>query len=286
MQTASLRPGVQIFDDVVAFSKAVGEAGYAIDFQSIMQLNTGFLQSAEKYLILNIKDYENDDPNNLLFMTEEKAFLYSKSPPRAEAFNPFEKVCNKPYGRSTVLAYLILNKAVVSYKKRLEVLINGIKEIEQSYDAKKYRELALEFSRLYDRLEDFDDLVLRLEESPLKEVETRYISFDYSVLIAEGRGLLDRCRNRFNMLKDIARDHEIMVTTELNKRIERLNEVVKKLTALTVVLMIPNVIAGHFGMNFRSMPELEIPWAYPAVIIFQIIISTLAIIVFRKIKWL
>ncbi|MBI4258660.1 MAG: magnesium transporter CorA family protein [Thaumarchaeota archaeon] len=286
MQATSLRPGIQLFDNINAFSKAIENEGFSFDFPSITELNTNFLQSAEKYLIVNIKDYDNDDPNNLLFMNGEKAFLYSKSPPRPETFHPFENVCNKPRGRSTVLTFLILNKAAISYKKRLETLIAGIKELEQHYDATKYRELVLDFNRLYDRLEDFDDIVLRLEESPIKEVETRYLSFDYSVLIAESHGLLDRCRNRLNMLKDLSRDHEIMVTTELNRRIERLNEVVKKLTALTVVLMIPNLIASHFGMNFGFMPELGIPEAYPTVIVSQIIISLLALLMFRKIKWL
>ena len=55
---------------------------------------------------------------------------------------------------------------------------------------------------------------------------------------------------RLAMLRDLSRDHELRVTTELNLRIEKLNDVVKRLTAITVILMIPTLIASHFGMNF------------------------------------
>ena len=281
------KPGaeLQVFDDLTQFSKAVEAAGFAFDFQSLTKLNINFFEPSDKYLILNIKDY-GDDPNNLLFLNEDKTFLYSKAPPPQKAFETFEKVYSKPYGKSTVLAFLTLNKALTSYKKKLETLINSMRELEQNFDAKRYRELTFEYAGLYDRVEDFNDIVIRLEESGIKEVETRLISFDYSVLIAESTSLLDRCRNRLNILKDIARDHEMQTAAEFNKRLERLNVLIMKLTALTIIFMTPNIIAGHFGMNFAYMPELRVPWVYPAVIASQIAIVLTLIVVFRRVKWL
>lgn len=284
-QNADQENGLMLFDDLTLFSKAVEGAGFTFDFQSVTDVNANFLKSSEKCLILNIKDYE-EDTNNLLFLSEGKALLYSKQAPSLGAFKEYEKVYGKPYGRSTILAFLTLDKALTSYKTKLETLIKDMKQLEMPLEAKKYRGLSFEFEHLYDRIEDFHDLVIRLEERRYKEVQTRYISFDYSILIAESNSLLDRCRHRFSLLRDIARDNETQVATELNRRIERLNEVVKKLTALTVVLMIPNVIAGHFGMNFQFMPELHLPLGYPAVIITQAILTGVAILAFRKIKWL
>ena len=43
-----------------------------------------------------------------------------------------------------------------------------------------------------------------------------------------------------------------------------LNVIVKRLTAFTVILMIPTLIAGIYGMNFHFMPELEWQIGYPA----------------------
>jgi magnesium transporter len=88
------------------------------------------------------------------------------------------------------------------------------------------------------------------------------------------------------MLKDIAHENEMKVTIELNRRIERLNDIVKRLTALTVILMIPTLIASHFGMNFVYMPELRMPLAYPVVIISQIAVIASVVFILKSIRWL
>jgi magnesium transporter len=39
-------------------------------------------------------------------------------------------------------------------------------------------------------------------------------------------------------------------------------------------------------MNFRVMPELEWPWAYPLVWIVMVSIAGLMVVYFRKKRWL
>lgn len=276
---------LSVFNEMEYFEQAVEQAGFSLDFPSIARLNTSFLQASEDYLVLNVKEYA-EEPNNILFATEHLTYLFSKAPPTQEAFKTFEKVTGKPFGLSTIVAFLTMNKTLANYKSKLEELVGKAKELEQSFVSGRYHELLLQFETLYDRVEDLQDIVLRLEERSVKQVETKYISFDYSILTAESRSLVDRCRNRFSILRDVARERETESTTLLNRRIERLNEVVKRLTALTVVLMIPTVVASHFGMNFAYMPELQVPWAYPAVIVAQIAVTATSIVLFRRIKWL
>lgn len=276
-----------LFDNLASFSGAVeAETGLIFDFPSVSELNTHFLEATDQYLVLNLKGYDGELGDNLLFLTEEKAFLYARQPPPPEAFKTFEAVLNERYGKSTVLAFTTLNKVLDSYKARLETLIGMIKDLDDNFDYPRYRELVLSFEALEDRLDDIQDLLLKLEESGTRQVETRLISFDYSVLIAENQSLQGRCRRRLVMVKDLARDHELRATSELNRRIARLNDVVRKLTALTVILMIPTLIASHFGMNFVHMPELQVPWAYPAVLVSQVVFIVSGAIVFKKIGWL
>jgi Mg2+ and Co2+ transporter CorA len=128
--------------------------------------------------------------------------------------------------------------------------------------------------------------VLRLQERVYPQIETEYISFDYRVLVAEVNSLEGRYRRRLSMVRDLRQDFETQTTSELNTKIVKLNDVVKKLTAITVILMIPNLIASHFGMNFANMPELSVAWAYPAVIIFQFLFMGLGFWWFRRIGWL
>ena len=46
----------------------------------------------------------------------------------------------------------------------------------------------------------------------------------------------------------------------------RQNEVVKRLAGWGAVLAVPTVVFSLYGMNFRSMPELNWPFAYPLVV--------------------
>ncbi len=276
-----------IFNDLNTMTQAVTKAAnIEFDFNSVVALTSDFLEATERYLILNIKDSGRINADNLLFLTGDQAFLYTKNPPAIEAYQPYQDICGKPNGRGTVLTFLVLNKVLGTYKKTLEALVVQTRELEQQFDSKTYRGMTLEFEFLIDRLDDFNDLLLRLQETHYKEVETRYISFDYSILMAEVSSLLDRCQRRANVPKELARDNELQVTTDLNKRIERLNDIVKRLTAITVILMLPTLIASHFGMNFQFMPELKIWWAYPVVIGAQFVIVGVGIFLFRKIGWL
>jgi len=275
------------FDSLAAFSEAVEVAtGVALDLASVTELSTDFVQASDNYLLLNVKEYGVEAPDNLLFLSEDKNYAFSRKPPSLEGVKGFEDVLNKPFGKSTVFAFVTLDKVLESYKQGLEVLLALLRKLEDNFDSTGYRQLGLEFERFSDRLEEFHDLLLKLQSRRYKQIETQYISFDYNILIAEASALQGRCRRRLSTLQALRQDYEMRATEELNKRIVKLNDVVKRLTALTVILMLPTLIASHFGMNFIHMPELQMAWAYPAVIIFQVIFMAIGFVVFRKIGWL
>ena len=276
----------QTFTDLGLFAKAVEDMGFSIDFLPLLSLNANFIESTEDYLVLNLKHYNTEDPNNLLFLHGEKALLYSRAPIASETLLARSTVQAKAHGATTLLAFLALKRTVNNYKTQLDALVARIRELEGQFDTAKYRNLVLDFERLFDRLEDLHQILIKLEETNLKEVETRYISFDYQVLMTESSNQVDRCRNRFNMLKDLQRDHELQTTVELNRRIERLNKVVQRLTAVTVILMAPTLLASHFGMNFANMPELDLVWTYPAVLAFEVLLIIAGVILFKKIGWI
>ena len=180
----------------------------------------------------------------------------------------------------------MINQILSNHKQQLETLNRGIRKLEENYNHDEYRALSLEFERFSDRLEEFHDLIIGLQERRYKQVETQYIVFDYRVLIAESLSLQGRARRRLSTLRDLRQDHEMKSTEELNRKIMNLNDVLKKLTSITVILMLPTLIASHFGMNFQFMPELHVRWVYPAVIFAQFVIMGVFFFIFRKIGWL
>jgi Mg2+ and Co2+ transporter CorA len=273
--------------DIEAFEEAiVTSTGLSLDLTSVLELTTDFIQVTSQYMLMNIKEYDSEKPDNLLFLTEDKIFICSQNAPSVAAVKAFEDVLQRSFGRTTIVAFLLFNQLLEKHIQKLEVLTRSTRKLEEEFDHEVYRALSLEFERFTDRVEEFYDLILGLQARRYKYVETQYIAFDYRVLLAESQSLQARCRRRLSFIRDLRQDHEMKSTEELNTKIVRMNDILKKLTSITVILMLPTLIASHFGMNFLNMPELKIGWVYPVVIGVQFAIMGVFFFIFRKIGWL
>ncbi|MPY67238.1 magnesium transporter CorA family protein [Deinococcus sp. SDU3-2] len=69
---------------------------------------------------------------------------------------------------------------------------------------------------------------------------------------ARAAGRLDTLRDHLTSLLDL----------HLNLQSQRMNEVMRTLTAVSVVFLPLTFLAGVWGMNFKYMPELAQPWGY------------------------
>lgn len=63
-----------------------------------------------------------------------------------------------------------------------------------------------------------------------------------------------------------------------------LNVVMKQLTLISIILMIPTLIVSIFGMNVPNLLENDI-WAMPLIILFSIALSLFGVLLFRKRQW-
>jgi magnesium transporter len=65
-----------------------------------------------------------------------------------------------------------------------------------------------------------------------------------------------------------------------------LNTVMKRLTALTVIIMVPTLIAGIYGMNFDNLPELRWPLGYFGALGLMVVVAGVLALLFRRSRWL
>ncbi|MEQ1666231.1 MAG: CorA family divalent cation transporter, partial [Bdellovibrionales bacterium] len=65
----------------------------------------------------------------------------------------------------------------------------------------------------------------------------------------------------------------------------RLNNALRVLTVLTILLTVPLVIASLYGMNV-DLPMQENPNAFFFILIFSVILLTSLVVFFRKNDWL
>lgn len=64
-----------------------------------------------------------------------------------------------------------------------------------------------------------------------------------------------------------------------------LNVVMKQLTLISIILMIPTLIASIFGMNVPNFMENSV-WSLPAIIVGSLMLSVVGVMLFRKRNWL
>lgn len=71
------------------------------------------------------------------------------------------------------------------------------------------------------------------------------------------------------------------MSVNLARRARNENQTTKRLAAYGALVAVPTMIAGIYGMNFESMPELRWAWGYPLSLA---IMAGLDIYLFRRFR--
>ena len=66
----------------------------------------------------------------------------------------------------------------------------------------------------------------------------------------------------------------------------RMNQIMKVLTIIGTIFIPLTFLAGVYGMNFRHMPELEQPWAYPLFWLISLVVVIGMLALFKRQEWL
>jgi magnesium transporter len=64
------------------------------------------------------------------------------------------------------------------------------------------------------------------------------------------------------------------------------SQTVKRMTAVTAILMVNALVAGIYGMNFDVLPELHWTYGYPYALSLMATLSVVLWLVFRRLRWL
>jgi len=99
------------------------------------------------------------------------------------------------------------------------------------------------------------------------------------IMIKDVSSLLEHSGFNFERLEFLQNTFLGLVNMEQNR-------VIKLFTVLTVIFMPPTLIASMYGMNFKTMPELEWEFGYPLAAILMFMSSALTLIFFKLKKWL
>lgn len=67
---------------------------------------------------------------------------------------------------------------------------------------------------------------------------------------------------------------------------QKMNGIMKVLTMISTIFLPLNFIAGIYGMNFKYMPELEVPWGYHATLVAMSLVAITSLSFFAWKGWI
>jgi magnesium transporter len=183
------------------------------------------------------------------------------------------------------VAHTLLDSIVENYKPALDELSLEIAELEDEA-------LQRPDKRTLNRIIQIKKEVLHLRQiiGPQREVLARFARGDFKLIRAH---LVPYYRNVYDGLfhiSELAQNYTDSLTgilqVYLNMSSNQTGEVVKLLTIITVITTPAMMIGTWYGMNFKTMPEVDTPHGYHVVVVVTILSTLGTYYWFRKKGWL
>jgi magnesium transporter len=226
-------------------------------------------------------------------LTHDTLLTVRKTPPGGDPACDIDMVKKsvKPDDSAGLLAYRLIDEIAERYLSLVDELDEAIDELEdavetQPADQTRARISILRHALLHIRrtLTPMRDSVRRVIDNTV-EVENGKEVFEHEVEVAMNAAY-DKFLRATDGL-DLARDLLAGVRDYSQAKIANdQNEVMKRLTAIASLLLLPTFIVGLYGQNFRIIPELH--WGYGYAFSWGLIIGTtiLQLWFFRSKKWI
>ena len=187
--------------------------------------------------------------------------------------------------RADYLAYALIDVIVDHYFIALEQLSDAIQVVEEESIADPTPEVLRKINVLRKEC-----LLLRRPLLPLRDVIDEILEGEIPLLGKKThlyfRDVYDHLIQVIQTLETFRSTVSGLFSTYTSAVSHRMNEVMKVLTIVATFFIPLTFIAGIYGMNFKSMPELEAPWGYPAVLLVMVGIGLVMFIYFKLKKWL
>jgi magnesium transporter len=227
-----------------------------------------------------------------IVLTPERLVTVRKTPPDRPPFDP-EGVRDAMGDDHTagMIAYQFVDDVAESYLNLVDDLNDEIDELEDAIEhwpGPRVRERlsALRHDMLHIRrtLAPTRDAVRRVVDNRIElEGDVEVFTQDIELHFADAYDKLLRASEALELCRDLvagARDYyQSMVAQDQN-------EVVKRLTAVASVLLLPTFIVGVYGQNFHDIPEIGWSWGYWWSWGLIIVTTAVQLVYFRRKRWL
>lgn len=235
--------------------------------------------------IHNVPDNKDTEPEKISFIFRD-GFLLTVQEKANIHFEHIRKRLSKNTGKARIkkidyLIFLMLESIIDNYAVRTDYLTDRLEKLYK--DIKNLKEL--------DEIETLREEIslVKIYFMPLKDVVKSFPDVSDDIFD-------ENSEKHFKFLKDWAdqiiddlnfalQKIESGVNLFFSYQNQRLNEVMKTLTLVSVIFIPITFIAGVYGMNFQNMPELSTSYGYFIVIGLMLLIAAGLLFYFKKRKW-
>jgi len=183
------------------------------------------------------------------------------------------------------LAYELCDAIVDGYFPALDALAEASEDIEEEMFSKRRNQATLE--AIFNLKKDL--FQVRKVIAPARDVMNIVIRRDRKLFPDEYLPYFQDLYDRSNRVIDGLDTYRDMLSSAMDTYLSfvsnDVNQTVKRMTALTAILMVDALIAGIYGMNFQNMPELFWTYGYYYALLLMVGASVGMWAVFRRIRW-
>ncbi len=236
---------------------------------NIINLSELNIYVGAKYLVLVLPGgYENTVFNNL----KEECIK------RISNFLPEEVSLNRIY-------YCIFDWLLTDLSNILEVIEDNINEIEDSITKKLSKDDL-------GKINNIKSTVYKIKKHvrPLLYIGDQFLINENKFIEPENLKFFKNIDVRINKIFDFCVSiqefaNQVLIMYESRVTMQT-NDIVTKLTVLTLFFAPLTIITGIYGMNFEHMPELKWTYGYPFAFLLMILVLLIIYILLKIRKWI
>ena len=173
----------------------------------------------------------------------------------------------KARGRgSDYFLFLLIDAIVDQYLLSIETVNKHIADLELEIFERPHEHIVAKIIEQKKVISALRKIISPVRDS-LKEVtlgETAFISEEYynyfNDIYDHIKNIVEHLDGQREMLTSLMEFYMSQVSTQMNK-------VMQTLTIIATIFIPLTFLAGIYGMNFQYMPELEVKWSYPILLI-------------------
>ncbi len=272
----------------VLYSSQMGEYHQYMNPKVLDYLRTGQTETFEGFAEYDLLAFDWYDvagpgletPQILIYLDKQDLFLF------CENQSAYQKAASLlPTGQDNEKAlYLFFVGLLKNDMSHLEQYESEITDAEDAalvsshpeYLAKivEYRKELLRLKRYYEQLDAILDNLVANDNELLSQDSLRHFA------------ILGHRTERFHRSVLNLRDYVTQMREAYQAQIDiEQNYLMKIFTVIAAIFLPLTLLVGWYGMNFRNMPELNWPFAYPLVFLLSLLIAVTLILYFKKRKW-